>query len=188
MTYILLFSLFVFAFFLGAFVEHHLERGKIPFKNTPVLTNERKGLSAPAKSVMKSWDELSDDNRPDEDILSMLRALDIKYGVTAVNNHFRVSDIGNYSYEHDGGRYTSLFENYKFSWKSLDGCDHGKRCKFPEYKALADSINGVVKAAKEQAHALEISGVQHNLDAITRVTERMRSEREIIESVTKELS
>lgn len=173
----------------GLFMHNlHPMAAALSERKSKALPENKSRLSAPAKSVMKSWDELSDDNRPDEDILSMLKALDLKYGITTVNNHFRVSEMGNYSYERDGGRYPSLFDTYKFSWKSLDGCDHGKRCRFSEYKALADSINGVVKAAKEQAHALEISGVQHNLDAVARVTERMRSEREIIESVTKELT
>lgn len=171
----------------GAWVAHPV-LSEMSERRAAKRSGPRKGLSAASRSIMKHWDELPKDSRPDEDILSMLKALDIKYGVNEVNNHFRISDVGDYSYERNGHLYPSLFQDYVFSWKSHDGCKHQTACKFPEYKPLATSIHQVNEAAKAQARALQVAGVQHNIDAVARLTDRMRSEREIIESVTKELT
>lgn len=161
-------------------------------RSKKVLPKKKDNLSEPAGRIVKKAAELPTDLQF-EDVKSMVTALDIKYGVQAVNDHFRVSSYepsrkSGVSYEESGHRYPTLFDEYVFSWHGDRNCDHIKGCKFPEYRSMAMTIEQVQLAREEQERALEISGVQHNLDAIESWTERLREERNIIRTITKELS
>lgn len=156
------------------------------------LSKKKDNLSEPAKRVVKKAATLPVDLQF-QDVRSMVTALDIKYGRQAVDDHFRVSSYepsrkSGVSYEESGDRYPGLFDEYVFSWHGDRNCKHLNGCKFPEYRRMMIAIEQVEIAREEQERALEISGIQHNLDAIESWTNRLREERSIITEITKELS
>ena len=148
-------------------------------------------FSEPARRIVDKSKSLPIELQGD-DVAGMVKALDIKYGIQAVNDHFRISDYKpawDIPYEEKGREYPNLFTKYVFSWHGNRSCDHFKTyCKFPEYRKMAVAIEQVEAAKKAQDRALEIGGVQHNLDAIEAWTNRLREERNIINEITEELT
>lgn len=133
-------------------------------------------LSWPAQQIVEDYAKVPAANRPYANIEYLLSALDIKHGRRAVNNHFAERCYGR------GGSGTYL----KFSWKC--GCYQHRPCTFPEYKDLYKGIILIQESLAKQAHAMKISGVADGLTAVEDLTERLRQENELINTVTKELT
>lgn len=154
------------------------------------LPSKKDVFSEPGRRIVEKSKSLPIELQGD-DVAGMVKALDIKYGIEAVNNHFRISDYapaGAIAYDVHGKEFPGLFKTYVFSWQGTNTCKHLKMCKFPEYRKMAVAIEQVEIAKKEQDRALEVAGVQHDLDAIESWTNRLREEREIMNEITKELS
>lgn len=138
--------------------------------NQKIATVPKKApMSNAAKRLVKEFNALPSASRPLFDMEELVKALDIKHGdIEKIDNHF-------YDYPHD------------FTWKCM--CrQHNRACRYPDYQNLHLEIEGIGKALAEQEHALKVAGVQASLDQIQELTQTLRQERELIESVTKELT
>lgn len=120
-------------------------------------------FSDPARAIIRRYDELPAEHKLDINIKAVLRAMDIKHGVSLVNEHFN-------------SRY------YQLDWHS---CEHKG---FKEYRDMAREIEYIQYALAERERQLAISEVQHDLDQIKVVTAALRQERQLIQQVTKELT
>lgn len=159
--------------------------------------DELSGLSKAAERIVVQYRALPEELQMD-DVLPMVKALDLKYGVNEVNSHFTVarysdneldSMFSDYidSFYDSNRRYPS--QQYLFSWSGSKGdCQHQDGCEYPEYTALHDAMTQALDAKREQDRALEIAGVQHDLDAVAALVERFRTETTVMHEVTKELS
>lgn len=134
--------------------------------------------STAAKKIVSLYNQVPEASRPYGDIKEMLSALDLKYGIDDVNKHYR-----NTNRTYDGLK-------TEFAWYPRD-CYHKHdgytACKYPEYIEIAKALESIISAHKKQQRALEIAGVQGNLDMVKQFTEQARQETKIIDSVTKEL-
>lgn len=141
---------------------------KIAYQKTyGIGPSQVKSLSWPSKQILNYYNQLPKENRPLPDIVPMLRALDIKND--GVNNHFT---------HHD----------YDSSRKSWDCCYDRQFCMGKEYHKLRENIHSIQASIKDQQLALKMKGVEGDLENVQMLTERLREEREIIDSVTKELT
>lgn len=156
---------------------------------TPVLTKkDTNGLSEPAKRIVEKYNSLPADMRG-EDVLSMVKALDVKHGVKDANDHFRVNDYGSQDLDYAtyGSQFPTLFSEYAFSWNGGRACKHQNDCKFTEYRSMMTVMHQVETAKREQDRAFEIAEVQPDLDAIESWKERLRVEERIMNEITKEI-
>lgn len=159
--------------------------------------DELAGLSNAAQRIVHQYRALPVELQLD-DVLPMVKALDLKYGVSEVNSHFTVarysdkeldSMLKDYiaSFYDNNRRYPS--QQYLFSWSGSKGdCQHQDGCEYPEYAAMHDAMTKALDAKREQDRALEIAGVQHDLDAVETIINRFRTETTVMKEVTKELS
>lgn len=160
--------------------------------------DELGALSKAAQRIVAQYRVLPEELQM-EDVLPMVKALDLKYGVSSVDSHFTVPKYSDETLKKYREQYYSSrlldYDNYVprqqylFSWDSPKAeCKHLDGCDFPEYRSLYEAILEADRAKKEQDRALEIAGVQHDLDAVQALIGRFREETTIMKSVTKELS
>lgn len=132
-------------------------------------------MSQPAHRIMKLYNQVPESSRPYGNIKEMLKALDLKHGINEVNKHY-----SNTSRTYDG-------LSTKFAWHPSNCYQHAQKCEYKEYVNIASALEDIIDAYKRQERALEIAGVQNNLDLIEQFTQAANDERKIIDSVTKEL-
>jgi hypothetical protein len=127
-------------------------------------------LSPVAKQVLAEYNALPVENRPFTDIVSILKALDEKTSVDAIerDRHFNRSYIGpNYT------DYTSAL-GYDFVWDKGYNCYHNRDCIGIEYIKLHKAILEVAETNKEKARALAVSS--YDGDAVKELEQRLRDE------------
>lgn len=123
-----------------------------------------------ARIVLGAFSQVPVEHRPSHDIQAALKALDFKYGIKEVNQHF---------YYHND-LYCSCTGNCK---------------EYPEYvqmrRAMFD-INGALKEQKrveaKRERAIALAGIENDLKSVDDITAALRQERAIIVDVTKEIS
>jgi hypothetical protein len=147
-------------------------------KTYALPTKEVNNYSWAARQVLKNYNALPPANRPAGNITHMLTALDIKYGKDNVDGHF-----GDYQYVYHGGSRNRTFVK---QWKCNCRSYGGGRCKHYEYKEVLDAIQEIQQALAEQAHALELAGVESGLTQAASLAQQLREEKQIIEKVTRE--
>lgn len=134
---------------------------------------ESKSMSLAGKQLLKEYDALPAEHRPDIDLKAIVEALDIKYpDISKLNYHFAAD-----------------FNLDRVSWTRHESRLHDRnRCPYSEYMNLHNEIQGIQKELAAREHKLKLAGVQHSLDELSVVTQRLREERQIIASVTRELT
>lgn len=127
-------------------------------------------LSTASREIIRYYLSLPEANRPYANIYTLLTALDTKYKADDVSQHFKRRG----------------YERSYFTWTCV--CQRRKvRCTFEEYGSLAAEINGITEALDIQEHQLRVAAVEGNLSQVEELTARLREERQLIDSVTKEL-
>lgn len=124
--------------------------------------------SWPAKQIIKDFNSLPPEHRPDMDVEAIVESLDKKYGARRVDSHFEV--FNGY--------------NYEYTWRA---CRRGEDGMFPEYYDIYDAIQGVKRDLKDREHQLMLNSISHDLENVAELTRRLRQEREIISEVTKQV-
>jgi|SRR6478735_3282333 len=159
----------LFIIFTGVAV-YQVPRGLTPAKRREIATT--RALSDPAKRIKKQYDELPSANQPYSNILYILKALDTKHEVDAVNSHF-------------SERYRRSYDKvqYRFNWN----CGCYRQCTYNDYKELNKALSDIQDALDQQRRALEVAGVSDGLSQAESLTEHLRRERDLINEVTKEL-
>lgn len=136
----------------------------------PLYTRLR--LSAPSQHLLKEYYALPEDHRPDVDMHAMLQALDTKHQDKSVNGHF----------VRWGGESTYFTWDCNLSWQQRD------ECEYRDYHNMHKEMAGIQKDLKDREHTLAMARAEHELGQVEEFTERLRSERELIQEVTKELT
>jgi len=139
-----------------------------------VKAKELEGTSWVGKQLVKEYNALPDNHRPYANIKTIVKALDTKYGVDKVNNHFTTE-----RYDSNKRRRVNVP-----SWEHR-GCYPD--CSLPEYKDIHESFIQIEKALAEQQYKFAVAGVSDALHAAADLTTRLREERDLIRQVTKEL-
>lgn len=133
--------------------------------------NEFSDMSDAAMDIIQDYRSLPKDNRPIDNINSLLLALDAKFGVKTVDGHIQ-------------GKHSTHGVAFDVNWY----CRHPSSCEFKEYHELHNGICEVKEAVAEQNHALLMSQMKGGLDAVKSLTEQLRVEHEIITETTRELT
>lgn len=139
--------------------------------------HELETYSWPANQLLKLFREVPTANRPygEENFATVLKALDVRHGgKDTVNQHFM---------EYSSNSWQCC---WAMRYKDYEGYEESV-CSMSEYHDLKDELEGIQIALAEQAHALELAGVQNGLNMLEDLTSRLREERQIIEDTTKEL-
>lgn len=140
----------------------------------PYAPDERKtkkvtdGLSSPAGELYREYMALPESSRPFDDIIPILKALDENTG-PAPNPDRRYHFV----------RWD------KFVWN--DGCNH-RYCDFRGYYDLHVQIEKVAKALEEKERAMVLAKNQGRMLELETLIESLRTEAEIQNEVTKEIS
>lgn len=200
---LILIAIFALAIVAGVYIKNKPKKGQVSAGATPeqiAEAEELADLSDAAQRIVHQYRALPEELQID-DVLPMVKALDVKHGRTAVDTHFQVAQyseeqLKSYrdkyyrsSYHRDYDLYVPR-QQYFFSWSGQkdNGCQHLKDCEYFEYRALHEVILEATKAHREKERALEIAGVQHELNAVESLTARLREETGIMKAVAKELS
>lgn len=140
-------------------------------KQRKALVASTAGMSAASKQIYNAYNKLPAESRTYGDIANVLRALDVKHGVAKVNTHFQDDYSTRFNWSHSCNRY------------SYDK----RRCPMSEYTQINESISDIVKARAEQKHAMQVAAIAGDLNEVEQVIARLREERNLLMSVTKEL-
>lgn len=131
-------------------------------------------LSIASKRLIQQYRTLPEENRPYANISNIVKALDVKYGVKEVNDHFRVRDF-------DAFRFGWECECVRYSYRN-------KRCTYmSEYAEMHKAMEDITESLKARDHAIELRAVEEGLSQAKEFAAELRREKEIIASVTKEL-
>lgn len=131
---------------------------------------KRKSLSTASWEIIREYKALPEDNRPFANIYLLLHALDVKHDIDQVKYHFR-----------------RHYDHSSFTWE----CDckrWHRKCSYREYIDLHVAIEEVRLALEKQQHALQMAAVAYHFDAIKELTDRLRDEKNLINTVTRELT
>lgn len=146
------------------------------------ITRQKRRMSWPAKVIMNWYNDLPKDSQRFPGLKDKLMALDNKLGINNVNEHF--------SYEDYAG-------TPKIGWRNCHAHAHDKsgysvsrgqskeKCKYNVYKQLCGEIENLQKAVDKREELMLRAGID-NL-GLGQLMEDIRSEREVVEIVTKEL-
>ena len=126
-----------------------------------------RGLSVPARRLYDEYMELDVENRPFDNIVPLLRALDEKTAPQAEkrDNHF----------------FVATRSGFEWSWTgSYRRCYHDdERCALTEYKNLHDTIDEVKEAVEEKNYVLQMAKAKPDLDMLNELMNSLRSEANI---------
>lgn len=198
----ILLAIFGLAIITCVYLNHKPKKVEVPSGPTPeqiAKAEELDNLSEASQHIVHQYRALPEELQID-DVLPMVKALDVKYGVSTVNAHFNVAQYTEaelakkreyfLEYSMYGSRYDPYpSQRYVFSWSGSKGdCQHQEDCEYFEYRALHEAILEATKAHREKERALEIAGVRHDLDAVQSLTARLREETGIMKAVAKELT
>lgn len=156
------------AFYYGVRELHSRKKYAIPYHKV-------RALSWPAKQLLTEFNALPKANRPYTNMHRVVTALDVKHGVSEANSHF-----GERRHYYDGA------SGVRHHWNAHRCYYRG--CKFIEYQELHDGMVEIREALEAQAHALKMASVSGMLDEVKELTQRMREESNLIETVTKEIT
>lgn len=165
--YPILTLLMVIAFGLWVFDVNPLK--VLPTKKKQAITQKKRSWAA--NEVMKAYNNIPASHRPDIDLGYILDALDVKHGIDEVYQHFN-------DYPRPDWRCTCL----RYSPRNAE------RCPFNEYRVLRKEMEGIAADLKEQEHAIQMAAVADGLSQAEAVVARLKDERKMIQSVTKELT
>jgi hypothetical protein len=132
-------------------------------------------FSWPAQRILEEYTKLPEANRPYANLTYILQAMDTKYLLKKVNDHF-----SSFPYYTEGTRV------FKWDIHSVGSCP--ETCTFRPYRDLYDGIKSIREALAEQQHALAIAGVADGLSSAEQMLERLREESRMVREVTKELT
>lgn len=137
-----------------------------------VSRKELAGRSWAGQQLIKEYYAIPESNRPYANIKAIVTALDLKNGIDSVNTHF------------------SKRIRTRNGWRSAPtwDCRYVRYCQFDEYKDLHNSFESITDAIAEQQHALALAGVSDGFAEAGSLMERLREEKELINTVTKELT
>jgi hypothetical protein len=138
------------------------DRSSIKSTGHPVKVID--SLSWPSRQIVKKHHQIPLDRRPDVDLISVLRAIDVKSG-EGVDDHYKSA------YYYDGPSY---------AWCRCDN----SRCPYPEYWDIYTEVRDTVKAVQNQEHQLKIAGINGSLEDVTHMLEDLRSTRKQITEET----
>lgn len=130
-----------------------------------------KNRSWAANQIKAAYDTIPVNSRPDVDIDYVLTALDTKYEIEQINYHF--SDFPRCNWNCACMRY---------------GNRNSERCPYREYHLMYNEMKGISDDLKAQEHALALASVSDGLSQAEELMNRLRDERKLIQSVTKELA
>lgn len=146
------------------------------------ITRQKRRMSWPAKVIMRWYNDLPEDSQRFPGLKDKLMALDKKLGIDNVNEHFtyedydRTSKIG-WKNCHEHGHDKSGYVSYRGQ--------NNKPCRYNVYKRLCSEIENLQKAVDKREELMLLAGID-NL-GLGQLMEDIRSEREVVEIVTKEL-
>jgi hypothetical protein len=135
-------------------------------------------MSWVGQSILRDYNALPASNRPGVDIVSVVRALDYKFGVEKLDDHFRDNNYG------DGPAYT-------YDWskcRCYSSYYPQRKCWAQEYHELHKSMEAINKALGEQNYRLAIAGHAHGFEQAQDLLERLRTEAGLIAEVTETLA
>lgn len=153
----------VFAVVRGILEIISRKRYRLAWSNT-------KAMSTAGKHLIREYQSLPVENRPRANISMIVEALDTKYNTSEVDIHFR---------RHG-------YDSSYFSWNCR--CFLRDRCPYREYPELHTSMKNIKDALNKQQHQLALAGVSGGLDEARELMSRLREEKELIESVTEQLT
>jgi hypothetical protein len=133
-------------------------------------TSQFNELSWPAQQVIIAYNSLPADSKTGEDLYPVLKALDLKHGK---NNLNVLCGLGDGAWRNEWPYYV----------KHL-----GRGGILTEYYNMYKAIEAIKDAKKAQDRALEIAGVQSDLDQVKDITARLRAEAQLIKDVTKDMT
>jgi hypothetical protein len=141
-----------------------------------------------AKQVKTAYEKLPHEHRPSYDIMAALRALDTKYGKEEVNEHFCRLDPYSFTRVRDW-KCECVYDAYRGEY------NNGAHCRFsPEYMAMVNGISDIAaalgrreQAIKDREHEMVLAGMENDLRSVEEITKALRSERDLIDNVTKEI-
>lgn len=172
--------IFIVSFIIGLFIPFLVTGLKNQLSSRPAKRALPTGpkLSAPAKQLIKEYNEIPQDNRPFPDIKSLVQGLDERTSLDADSrdNHFTQH------HDYSGSR--------NFSWtpyQSYSGrrCTH-KNCAFKGYYDLHGAIYEVKASVEVKERAMREAETAHTLDEVADFTARLRDEAKINHQVADE--
>lgn len=137
-------------------------------------------LSAPAKRLIKEYNELPKDNRPFPDIKSLVQGLDERTSLDADarDEHFAQRMFSSSS---------TSFSWVPYNYRTYDkGCSH-RSCKYKGYYDLHVAIEEVKRSVEVKERALREAETAHTLDEVAEFTARLRDEAKINNQVAEGL-
>lgn len=140
--------------------------------------SEIEGISWVGREVIKGFNSLPENHKPYGNIKAIVTALDTKYTIDKVNNHFKEK------YYDRGSGYGEY--KYRDSWEC--SCYKHKPCAYPEYRNFIRSFIEIKEAVANQQYRLAVAGQSDALNEAEALTVRLREEKELIDQVTKELA
>lgn len=146
------------------------------------ITRQKRRMSWPAKVIMEWYNDLPKDSQRFPGLKDKLMALDKKLGIDNVNEHFTYKD---YDYSvRTGWKNCHPHAHDKSGYTSYRGQSKDK-CKYNVYKQLCGEIESLQEAVDKREELMLRAGID-NL-GLGQLMEDIRSEREVVEIVTKEL-
>lgn len=127
------------------------------------------------RAIMTEYNNLPDEHKPSYDLRAAIVALDVKYQIHALDNHFKP-------------------DRYMFGGPRCS-CSTGNNCKkFPEFISLWNGIREITSAMKrlEQAkwareREIELAGVENDLRSVDDILAGFRMEAEVLHETAKEI-
>lgn len=141
----------------------------------PPLIEKKTNLSHAGKNVTSLFEDIPDAHRPSVNIYDICRALDVKFGVTELQNHFT-------KYRDNGWDYSYVFLGFNGC-----GCEKGQ-CPYAEYANLAIQMKELIAAVREQNRVLELAEHSEGMREARTLMEMLDDSVHVVRSVTQEVS
>lgn len=129
-------------------------------------------LSWPARQIVKDYFGLPAEHRPWSDIESIVRALDVKYGLEKIERHMAV------------GGYSSYKTNI-YTWSCCFNIRND--CPVKAYHEIHNEINSIHNAIKDREHELKVAEVQGDLDDVQQLLSSLGEEAKVINEGTESI-
>lgn len=137
-------------------------------------------MSWASEQVLKEYNALPEESQPYGDITETLRALDTKHDRNLLNGHFYLPAYEWGTARPNGGGYSwigaSQMQVDPETGEDVRHEHHG--CIGSEHYALHVAIADITKAIRDKEKALELAGVQHELQQVPSLLEALKMEAE----------
>lgn len=163
-------GIFMLVFILGAGMETAAIRKKSVKSSPKPKAVEGSGLSKMSDYILDAYESLPEEYKAFDDLKSMLKALDVKYGNT--DRHFFPD-----------------FDDDYYGYRARDKCAHRQGyCDYFEYQAIRNEITELRNAHKDKERAIELAGIEPDLNNLEAFRARLREETLIAKQIVKEIS